>query len=146
MPLKTAVPSVRRISAPAPLESKRGTTPRMKAIDVITIGRSRSRQASMVASRTGMPFSRCTLANSTIRIAFLLASPTSTTKPIWVKMLMSMLAIHTPAIALKRHMGTTKITARGSDQLSYCAARTRKTITTAKPKTIMAVLPAKSSR
>ena len=76
----------------------------------------------------------------------MLASPTSTTKPIWVKMLMSILAIHTPAIALKRHIGTTRITASGSDQLSYCAASTRKTITTAKPKMIMAVLPACSSR
>jgi hypothetical protein len=42
-------------------------------------------------------------------------------------------------------MGTTRITAKGSDQLSYCAARTRKTITTAKPKMIMAVFPARSS-
>ena len=49
-------------------------------------------------------------------------------------------------IALSRHIGTTRMTASGSDQLSYCAARTRKTITTANPKTIIAVLPAWSSR
>ena len=48
--------------------------------------------------------------------------------------------------ALSRHIGTTRMTASGSDQLSYCAASTRKTMTTAKPKTIIAVLPACSSR
>ncbi len=40
-----------RISAPAPRAIISGTTPRMKANEVITIGRSRSRQASSVASR-----------------------------------------------------------------------------------------------
>ena len=49
MPLNTAVPSVCRISAPAPCAIISGTTPRMKANEVITIGRSRSRQASSVA-------------------------------------------------------------------------------------------------
>ena len=48
--------------------------------------------------------------------------------------------------ALSRHIGTTRMTASGRDQLSYWAARTRKTMTTAKPKMIMAVLPACSSR
>ena len=42
MPLKTAVPRVWRISAPAPFETMSGTTPRIKANDVIMIGRSRS--------------------------------------------------------------------------------------------------------
>ena len=63
----------------------------MNANDVIRIGRSRSWHASSVASKRGSPSSCCCLANSTIRIAFLLARPTSTTKPICVKMLMSML-------------------------------------------------------
>ncbi len=118
----------------------------MNASEVITIGRSRSRQASSVAWRRDSPSSRRCLANSTIRIAFLLARPTSTTKPIWVKMLMSCLAICTPMIALSRHIGTTRMIASGSDQLSYCAARTRNTMTTAKPKMIIAVLPAWISR
>ena len=50
MPLKTATPSARRISAPAPWAITSGTTPRMKAKEVIKIGRSRKRQASRVAS------------------------------------------------------------------------------------------------
>ena len=76
----------------------------------------------------------------------MLARPTSTTKPIWVKILMSSPAMFTPMTALSRHIGTTRMIASGSDQLSYWAASTRKTMTTAKPKTIIAVLPAWSSR
>src|SRR5438067_1115858 len=53
MPLKTAVPSERRISAPAPCAITNGTTPRMKAKDVIRIGRSRSLHASTVACQPG---------------------------------------------------------------------------------------------
>ena len=41
-----------------------------------------------------------------------------------------------------KHIGTTRITASGSDQLSYCAASTRNTKTTASAKKYMAVLPA----
>ena len=52
-------------------------------------------------------------------MAFLLAKPTSTTKPIWVKMLMSISAMAMPATEQRMHIGTTKITASGSDQLSY---------------------------
>src|SRR5262249_58201659 len=82
------------------------------------------------------------LAYSTIKMAFLHARPTSTTKPTCTKMLMSIDAITTPATEHSRHIGTTRITARGSDQLSYCAASTRKTSTTARKNTHMAVLPA----
>ena len=158
MPLKTAVPRVRRISAPAPWAINRGSEPRMNAAEVITIGRKRSLQAAKVASCRGAPSSRWCLANSTIRIAFLLARPTSTTKPICVKMLMSagpplaidlgmsMGSAETPTIAHNRHMGTTRITAKGSDQLSYCAASTRKTINTDTAKMAIAVLPACTSK
>ncbi len=43
-------------------------------------------------------------------------------------------------------MGTTRITASGSDQLSYWAASTRNTITTARAKMAIAVLPACTSK
>src|SRR3954465_13322984 len=49
IPLKTASPRARRISAPAPRAMTSGTTPRMNASEVIRIGRSRSRDASRVA-------------------------------------------------------------------------------------------------
>ena len=65
----------------------------MNASEVITMGRNRNRQASSVACRRDSPCSRLLLANSTIKIAFLLASPTSTTKPIRVKMLISIWAM-----------------------------------------------------
>ena len=105
IPLKTAIPRVLRISEPAPTEVIRGTTPRMKAIDVMMIGRNRNSQASSVASDRGAPNSRRFLANSTIRIAFLHARPTRTMKPTWVKMLMSILAAFTPIVEQSKHIG-----------------------------------------
>ena len=59
----------------------------------------------------------------------------STRKPIWVKMLLSPSVSHTPAMAHSRHIGTMRMTASGSDQLSYCAASTRKTSRTHSGKT-----------
>src|SRR5207244_22569 len=50
-------------------------------------------------------------------------------------------AAHLGAGAFVDHRGTTRMTANGSDQLSYWAASTRNTSTTAKRKTNMAVLP-----
>jgi hypothetical protein len=43
MPVNTVMPIDTRALAPAPLASTSGTTPRMKANDVITIGRKRAR-------------------------------------------------------------------------------------------------------
>jgi len=43
----------------------------MKANDVIITGRKRNREPSVAASASGTPFSRRSLANSTIRIPFL---------------------------------------------------------------------------
>ena len=51
MPLKTAIPSDRCISAPAPEAIIKGMTPNMNANDVMRIGRRRSREASFVASK-----------------------------------------------------------------------------------------------
>lgn len=50
MPTNTAVPMAWRISAPAPVASANGKTPAMNEIEVIRIGRNRSRQASSAAS------------------------------------------------------------------------------------------------
>ena len=82
-------------------------------------------------------------ANSTIRMAFLQARPTSTRNPIWVKMLLSPRVSHTPVMAQSRHIGTIRMTASGSDQLSYCAASTRNASSTQSGKTKIAVLPAR---
>ena len=47
-------PVAERTSAPAPCESTSGTVPAMKATEVITIGRNRSRQASSAASHNAL--------------------------------------------------------------------------------------------
>jgi len=74
------------------------------------------------------------------------AKPTSPTKPIWVKMLMSICASTMPATEHRMHMGTTRITASGRDQLSYWPASTRNTRITAPANTMPVVLPAMSWR
>ncbi len=114
-----------RISAPAPLAMTNGTTPAMNASEVIRIGRRRRRQASTTASSARAPSASSVRANSTIRIAFFAARPTSTTSPIWTNTLLSPPISHTPAIALSRHIGTISRTASGNSQLLYCAARIR---------------------
>ncbi len=50
MPPITPVPAETRAPAPAPVEKASGTTPRMNAIDVMMIGRNRSRAASIAAA------------------------------------------------------------------------------------------------
>ena len=47
-----------------------------------------------------------------------------------------------PVTAASRHMGTTRMTASGSRQLSYLAASTRYTSTVPRPKMRKAMLPA----
>ena len=47
IPAKTAIPNEIRLAAPAPVEMTSGKTPRMKANEVIRIGRSRTFPASM---------------------------------------------------------------------------------------------------
>ena len=104
-----------------------GSTPKINAAEVMMIGRSRSRQASMAASRGGAPWADFSLANSTIRIAFLLAKPTNTMKPICTKILMSIPASATPIVEHNKHIGTTRITASGKLKLSYWAAQYQET-------------------
>ncbi|MNR34244.1 hypothetical protein D3C85_1519960 [compost metagenome] len=131
-----------RISAPAPLDRINGTTPAMKAIEVIRIGRRRRRAASIAAWRIERPWCSSSWANSTIRIAFLQASPTSTTKLIWVNRLLSPPVSHTPVIADRMPMGTISNTASGRLRLSYCAASTKNTSSIASGRMMIRVLPA----
>ena len=81
MPPNTTVPMACWLAAPAPCAFSRGTTPNMKANEVITMGRNRWRVASTAASTIDIPSSRNSRANSTTRIAFLLASAIISTKP-----------------------------------------------------------------
>jgi hypothetical protein len=54
-----------------------------------------------------------------------------------------MLRKSTPASEERRHMGTIRMMEKGSAQLSYCAARVRKTKRTQRGKIRIAVLPAR---
>jgi len=56
MPPITPVPTERRAPAPAPLENASGTTPRMKASEVMMIGRKRSRAASSAPADALIPW------------------------------------------------------------------------------------------
>ncbi len=84
MPLITHMPSEMRELAPAPVAVTSGTTPRMKANEVMRIGRRRVRAASIAASAISMPSARRSRATSTIRMAFLAPSAISSIRPIWV--------------------------------------------------------------
>ena len=81
IPPNTPVPSELRLPAPAPVAMTSGTTPRMNAKLVMRIGRKRSLAAWIAASRNDSPFPWRTLANSTMRMAFFAASPTTVTRP-----------------------------------------------------------------
>jgi hypothetical protein len=74
MPPITVVPMIWRATEPAPDAVHSGTLPRMNAKEVIRIGRNRSLAPSRAASTRFLPFANCSLANSTIRIAFFAAS------------------------------------------------------------------------
>ena len=87
--------------------------------------RSRSSTDFSVASLSDSPCARCCWANSTIRMAFFAASPTSTIRPTCTKMSRLSPTSRTPATALSTLIGTTRMIASGSPQLSYCAASTR---------------------
>ena len=78
----------------------------MKASEVIRIGRSRKRLASIAACTGVRPANSSSRANSTIRMAFLADSPTRTINPIWVNTLLSPLVSQTPSIAASNPIGT----------------------------------------
>ena len=84
MPPTTARPMAWRLAAPAPEATTSGMKPVIEEIEVIRMGRKRYLAASTAASRMPRPLARCSLANSTIKMAFLLARAMSSTMPIWV--------------------------------------------------------------
>ena len=108
---------------------------------VIKMGRKRSWAAVVAASKMALPWARCLAANSTIKMAFLLASAMSSTIPICVYTLLSKPRIIKAMIVPSTARGTTRITAAGFVQLSYCAASTRNTRMMARANTRMASEP-----
>ena len=83
IPPITPVPIECRLFADAPTAIAKGTQPKIKAKDVMIIGRKRSLAAESVASIIDCPDSRLSTANSKIKIAFLAASAINMVRPIW---------------------------------------------------------------
>src|SRR5205085_1466115 len=81
MPPMTLVPSACWLAPPAPLAITIGSTPQTKARPVIRIGRKRNEHASIVASTSGLPCARRSLANSMMRMASFAARPMIVIRP-----------------------------------------------------------------
>jgi len=79
--LRPSIPASTIRSPAAPLATHSGTQPKMKAKEVIRIGRRRNWPALSTASFRVMPRSCPAVANSTIRIAFFAARPMIVTRP-----------------------------------------------------------------
>ena len=75
-------------------------------------------------------------------MAFLADSPTRTINPIWVNTLLSPLVSQTPSIAASNPIGTIMMIDSGRARLSYCAASTRNTSSSATGNTTSDELPA----
>ena len=69
-----------------------------------------------------------------MRMAFLAASPMSMTRPICAYTFRSKWRTNMPIIVPRMTVGVASSTAKGSPQLSYCAASSRNTNSTAMPK------------
>src|SRR5208282_6591729 len=104
--------------APEPLAIASGRQPRINAKEVIRIGRNRNLAPVSAAVLRSWPFSYLSLANSTIRIAFLAARPKSTIRPTCAYILNSIPQIHNAANAPHTAIGVLSRTLKGRDQLS----------------------------
>ncbi|MNR09078.1 hypothetical protein D3C85_1252670 [compost metagenome] len=90
---------------------------------VIKIGRKRETAASLMASGMAMPFSLSWLANSTIKIPFLVTRPMSIMVPIWLKIFQLWPHNQSDKNAPATAIGTVKMIIIGSLKLSNCAER-----------------------
>ena len=133
---------VARLAEPGPPASTSGTAPTTVAIEVIRIGRRRTADDSTIASWMLRPSSRSWLANSTIRMPFFAASPTSITMPIWLNRLSVPPVSHRPISAPSTPSGTVSMITNGWMKLSNCAASTRYTISSASAKVSSTAPPA----
>ncbi len=81
MPPATPVPTAMRLAAPAPRATSSGTIPSTKASEVMIMGRRRNFTAAIVASKVLLPSASSSIANSTMRMAFLAARPMMVMRP-----------------------------------------------------------------
>ena len=141
MPPITVVPMIWRATEPAPEAVHSGTQPRINANDVIRIGRSRSRAPSSAASTRSLPFLEFVLGeldNQNRVLGRQTDEHHQTDLRIHVasRSAPCRRARNAPSITRRSHStanapntatGVLNRTLNGSDQLSYSAARIRKT-------------------
>ena len=132
MPPITPVPMARWLAELAPEAMASGTTPAVKASEVIRMGRKRRCAASSAACSTLRPWACKSLANSMIRMAFFADRPMMVIRPIWKYTSLVSPRMFTPISTPSTPSGTTRITASGIDQLSYSADNARNTARMAK--------------
>ena len=142
MPPITPKPMAAWLEAPAPEASASGTTPRMKASEVMTMGRKRSRAACSAACARLCPCACRSLANSTIRMAFLAARPMMVIRPTLKYTSLDRPTAEVASTDPSAPMGTISITAAGMLQLSYRATSSRNTTTMASANSLGAWAPA----
>ncbi len=100
------------------------------------------RADSMIACWMLRPSSRSWLANSTIRMPFFAARPTSMTMPIWLNRLSVPPVSARPTSAPSTASGTVSMIVNGCTKLSNCAASTRYTTSRARVKVSTTAPPA----
>ena len=131
------MPIARRISLPAPLPTISGMTPAQKAIEVIRIGRSRRRQASIVASSVSLPCCFQVLGELDDQDRVLAGQPDQHhQRHLGEDVEVARLRERRQAATARRRTAPTGCTSARSGrspaagvQLSYCAASTRTTST-----------------
>ncbi|MNI70770.1 hypothetical protein D3C73_1266020 [compost metagenome] len=123
VPPTITVPILILLFAAAPKASAIGKAPMAIAKLVIKIGRKRETAASLMASGMAMPFSLSWLANSTIKIPFLVTRPMSIMVPIWLKIFQLWPHNQSDKNAPATAIGTVKMIIIGSLKLSNCAER-----------------------
>ena len=107
-----------RIPAPSSVPQTSGSTPKPKAMEVIRIGRNRSRMAASVPATRSMPCAVLPFANSMMSTAFLLERPTVVSIAIWKYTSRSSPIAQVSSTVPRMPSGTTISTDAGMDQLS----------------------------
>ena len=130
MPPNTVVPIDWRLAAPAPVANISGTTPRMKAKAVIRIGRRRKprRLHRGLDDARGLPRAGAWRIRRSGSRSWPRGRSASRSRSA-NRRRSAMSRSHSASSAPNRASGTASSTMKGIDQLSYCAARMRKTKT-----------------
>ena len=135
-------PSRWRTSAPAPVASTSGNTPMMNAMDVITIGRKRSRRLRAPPPPVAPCSCRCLRELDDQDGVLAREADEHEEADLREDVVVAALELDARRAPASSDIGTIRMMASGSEKLSYCAASTRNTNSTHSGKTNSAALPA----